>query len=137
MALDFAVTSGLRDIPATLQDPSAATASYEDYKRTHLGTERACTDEGFAFTPMVVEAVGGGWGAAASKVYSELAKQKSLISGEPEDRLAMQLYQNLSIILHRENARSILKRLRGPAQASQAVTAAALVLQAEAAEAAA
>ena len=40
LALDFAVTSGLRNIPASIQDPAIAVTSYEDFKRNHLDTER-------------------------------------------------------------------------------------------------
>jgi len=111
IAFDFAVTSGLRNIPETMRDPSTATTSYEDFKRNHLDTERLCQADGFDFCPVVVEAVGGAWGPAATKVLNELAKSKSMITGESVDHLRGQLYQNLGIILHRENARSVLKRL--------------------------
>jgi hypothetical protein len=129
LALDFAVTSGLRNVPGTIQDGSSATATYEDFKRLHLDTERLCAQEGFSFCPMVMEASGGAWGASAAKVFNELAKTKSSVSGEPVDLLLSQLYQNLGIILHRENARSVLKRaspLRGDADH---VLAAAATLQ--------
>ena len=111
IALDFAVTSGLRDIPASIRDASSALTSYEDFKRSHLDTDALCNAEGFTFCPMVVEAVGGAWGLAATKVFNELAKTKSIITGEPVDSLVAQLYQNLGTILHRENARSIVKRM--------------------------
>jgi len=111
IAFDFAVTSGLRNIAETMRDPSTATTSYEDFKRTHLDTERLCQADGFDFCPVVVEAVGGAWGPAATKVLNELAKSKSMMTGEKVDHLRAQLYQNLGVILHRENARSVLKRL--------------------------
>ena len=57
MALDFAVTSGMRNIAASLQNAASAVMSYEDHKRTYLDTERTCALEGLAFTPMVAEAV--------------------------------------------------------------------------------
>ena len=129
MALDFAVTSGMRDISASIRDAASATQRYEDFKRAHLDTEAACTSGGFGFTPMVVEAVGGGWGPAAEKILSELAKEKSIRTGEPADRLEMQLYQGLSTILHRENSRAILKRLNGAASGSEAILNAATELQ--------
>ena len=130
MALDFAVTSGMRDIPSSIRDASSAATRYEDYKRTYLNTEAACSAEGFAFTPVVCEAVGGGWGPAANKIFSELAKEKSIITGEPADRLETQLHQGLSGILHRENARAILKRLRGPTPGAHNILNAAAELQA-------
>ena len=129
MALDFAVTSGMRDISASIRDAASATQRYEDFKRAHLDTEAACSSEGFGFTPMVIEAVGGGWGPAAEKILSELAKENSIRTGEPADRLEMQLYQGLSTILHRENSRAILKRLNGAASGSEAILNAATELQ--------
>ena len=111
MALDFAVTSGMRTISASIQDASTTTTAYEDYKKSYLDTERTCVSEVMDFTPMVVEVVGGAWGVAASRVFSQLAKEKSLVTGEREETLLLQLYQCLGIILHRENARAVLKRL--------------------------
>ena len=130
MALDFAVTSGMRDIPALIRDASSAATSYEDFKRTHLNTEASCSAEGFGFTPVVCEAVGGGWGPAANKIFCELAKEKSILTGEPADRFETQLHQGLSVTLHRGNARAILKRLRGPAPGAHNTLNAASELQA-------
>ena len=131
MALDFAVTSGLRhsNLAASLQDGSAAARSYEDFKNTHLDTRATCIVEGFNFTPIVVEAVGGGWGPSAIKVFYELAKAKSLLSGELKNQVLSQLYQNLGIILHRENARSILRRCCVIAPAAPQILATAAALQ--------
>ena len=91
-------------------DGSAATKTYEDIKRTHLDTEAACQEEGISFIPMICEADGGGWGPAAHKVWSELAKDKALASGELDSTIVSRLLQSLGLILHRENARSILRR---------------------------
>ena len=60
---------------------------------------------------MICEADGGGWGEAAQQVWSELAKRKAIIAGERDSITATRLLQSLGIILHRENARSILRRL--------------------------
>ena len=46
IALDFAVTSGMRDVPGSIQDASSVVTSYEDFKRTYQDTERACVSEG-------------------------------------------------------------------------------------------
>ena len=69
-----------------------------------LDTASTCAEEGFGFSPMIMEAHGGGWGPVAEKVFAELAQTKSLLTGEPNDLLRNQLYQNLGVILHRENA---------------------------------
>ena len=114
-ALDFAVTSGLhRDIvDRSAIDGSASTKAYEDFKRAHLNTDAACREEGITFIPVICEADGGGWGPAAHKVWSELAKHKALASGELDSTIVSQLLQSLGLILHKENARSILRRSTG------------------------
>ena len=63
-----------------------------------------------AFITMVVETDGGGWGTEAAKAWSELAKTHSLASGELRTTVLSQLLGSLSIILHQENARAILRR---------------------------
>ena len=111
-ALDIAVTSGLRSdlIDKSAVDGSNATTLYEDFKRTHLNTEQLCKDEGITFIPVVCEADGGGWGEAANRVWAELAKHKSIMTGEHSSTIATQLLQTLGLILHRENARAIIRR---------------------------
>ena len=112
IALDFAVTSGMRNVAASTQNAASATSQYEDFKRAHLDTERQCVSEGITFKPMIIEAVGGAWGADASKILSHLAKDKAIASGEKCETVLTHLIQDLGIILHRENARAVLKRLQ-------------------------
>ena len=111
-ALDLAVTSGLRSdlVSKSAEDGSAAVRSYEDYKRSYLNTETICQEEGITFIPLVCEADGGGWGPAAHRVWSLLAKHKSVRTGEQDSIIVTHLLQSLGLILHRENARSILRR---------------------------
>ena len=92
------------------EDGSALVTAYEEFKRTHLDTEFHCREEGFTFIPVVCEADGGGWGPAAHRVWSELAKHKSVMTGEQVSIIVGRLLQSLSLILHRENARAILRR---------------------------
>ena len=75
-----------------------------------MDTDLACREEGITFIPMICEADGGGWGPAAHKVWSELAKHKALTSGEQDSTIVSRLLQSLGLILHKENARSILRR---------------------------
>ena len=112
VALDFAVTSGLRSsvVTAAARDGSSATRLYEDHKSSYLDTRAQCINEGFNFIPMVAEAVGGGWGTPAHKVFLEIAKTKSNLTGDSKNRILGQIHQNLGIILHRENARALLRR---------------------------
>ena len=77
---------------------------------------------------MVMEAVGGTWGADASKILSHLAKDKAIASGEKSETVLTHLIQNLGIILHRENARAVLKRLQPtPLDARPLLNAAAAI----------
>ena len=110
--LDFAVTSGLRadKLRASALDGSVAASHYEGFKCGYLGTKDLCQAEGMAFIPMSVEAVGGGWGSEAAKVWAELAKTIALATGEPRAIISSRLLQSLAIRLHRENARAILRR---------------------------
>ena len=75
-----------------------------------MQTEAICQEEGITFIPLICEAVGGGWGPEASKVWSELAKNKSTLTGETVSITVARLLQSLGLILHRENARAILRR---------------------------
>ena len=73
-------------------------------------TRRQCMDEGMAFIPVIIEAVGGGLGPQGMQVIAELAKASASASGEPADTNACFTMQRLSLVLHRENARAVLRR---------------------------
>ena len=105
------MTSGLRSdlVNLSAQDGSAATKAYEEFKCSHQDTKAKC-EEGISFIPLICEADGGGWGPTAHTVWSELAKSKSILTGEKSSTIANRLLQSLGIILHRENARAILRR---------------------------
>ena len=114
VAWDFAVTCGLRNCLSSDASASAdgVTCRYEDFKSTYKDTRDECQAQGITFIPMIVEAAGGGWGAAARKVWTELAKNSALATGELESNssCAAMLQQRLSMTLHRENARACLRR---------------------------
>ena len=114
-ALDFAVTSGLNPdaLAQSERDSYSACTRYEDRKRSFKDTAALCQQQGFSFIPMVVEAVGGGWGREARKVWSELAKVSASAAGElaTASTCGVSLQQRLSTVLHRENARAVLRRL--------------------------
>ena len=111
-AFDLAVTSGLRPdmVARSAVSANAATLAYKDFKREHLDTQQLCQQEGITFIPMIAEADGGGWGPEAHKVFNELAKLTSSMTGEPESLVANHILQSLCLTLHRENARAILRR---------------------------
>ena len=87
--------------------------SYEEKKRSHLNTAALCSQEGFGFTPTVVEAHGGGWGLEVRRVFSTIACNSSARRGSNAGIIADQLSQRLFCLLHRENARAVLSRLPG------------------------
>ena len=111
-ALDLAVTSGLRPdmVARSAANGNAATVAYEDFKREHLNTQQLYQQEGITFIPVIAEADGGGWGPEAHKVFNELAKHTSSMTGEPKSIVANHILQSLCLTLHRENARAILRR---------------------------
>jgi hypothetical protein len=113
VALDLAVTSGLRVdvLPTTAADGGHPAVSYEGRKCRHANTEQACKAAGFAFLPVVAEACGGGWGPVALSVFRRAAAGRAASSGESVDCESGRLLEALSIILHRENARAVLRRL--------------------------
>eukprot|EP00660_Eupelagonema_oceanica_P019634 gene19634-biopygen32906 len=76
----------------------------------HLDTAAHCQEDGILFIPMVVEACGGAWGPAARSVWAEVAWCSAQLAGETIPFKAEQIQQSLSMILHRENARAILRR---------------------------
>ena len=97
----------------SLLGPETLTPRYEDVNEHYQDTKQQCSDQGITFIPMVMEAVGGGWGKSARCVWSSLAKSSALANGEleTEDTCAVMLQQRLSMVLHRENARACLRRL--------------------------
>ena len=112
-ALDFAITSGLQigSLASTAADGTAPTSTYENRKRDHLRTEALCRDEGLSFVPMVAEGVGGGWSTAGQAVWKSCAHAIANISGEHRNAVAEQIFQTLSITIHKEGARAVLRRL--------------------------
>eukprot|EP00666_Eupelagonemidae_sp_cell4sb_P017874 gene17874-biopygen36351 len=129
-ALDFAVTSGLRmgSLALSAADGSAAVEAYAARKRDHLDTAAHCDEAGIDFIPMIVEASGGGWGSDSRRVWHELAHAAARLTGDPAPTKLEQLYQSLSVTLHRANARAILVRAPVPCNSLPAVAAAQAVL---------
>ena len=116
-AFDLAVTTGLRHGSLHLLDSGAGPAAdYEARKRSHLQTQDLCTAQGIQFVPLVAESRGG-WGPAALKTWQALAQATATASGEPLSLEANRLYESLAVVLQRENARAVLRRLPEPAPA--------------------
>ena len=75
-----------------------------------MDTADQCANEGITFLPMIAEAHSGAWGPTAKRVWLKLGKAISLVSGESGALEALRAKQNLGLVLHKENARSILRR---------------------------
>ena len=121
--LDLAITSGLQTqyLRGVVADGADfVTLKYEDHKESFLDTRRACEDDGMSFLPLIIEAVGGGWGSIARRVWSQLAKSMALATGEKTSTAAVRFLQSFSIVLHKENARAILRRAPGMRHAQPA-----------------
>ena len=99
------------DVVATsAADPQQCFLRYEDQKCAYLDTREQCQGEGITFIPMILESVGGTWGPQGAMVIAELAKASASASGESADHCAIIALQRLSVTLHRENARAVLRR---------------------------
>ena len=114
-ALDFAVTSGLRNdrVMQAAGNNRYATEEYAQHKRMTLNMDRLCMSNDIKFIPMIVEGSGGAWGLDAEDVFKVIIKSTASLGGETVSIIANQLYQALSVILHKANARAIFKRLPG------------------------
>ena len=97
-------------------DGGHATAAYEDRKRTYHNTEALCRMEGLQLLPLVAEACGGGWGAAAMRAWRAMGRLTAARSGEAPGTVVEHLLQSLAITLQRENARVVLRRAPGALQ---------------------
>jgi hypothetical protein len=115
-AVDFAVTSGLRSdcVRSAANDPSPIWEAYENFKRRHADTATRCSDQGMSFEPFVVEAHGGGFGVVARRICAHVAKVGAAKDGCEVEVQAASLFRSMSISVHRENARAVLRRLTPP-----------------------
>ena len=118
MALDFAATSGMQTsfLRQSANDPTSVVVGYEQFKRDIMPdgetetTEALCNRPGFCFTPMVIDAHGGGMGKDFRTVIDAIGKQAATVSGLRSDLQSLIIAQRISATLQRENARTILRR---------------------------
>ena len=112
-ALDFACTSGLRTdiLSRVVSNPNVVFELYEDYKVNYKDTGQTCEAQGFNFTPMIMEASSGAWSPTARKVLDNVARGQSAAWSTAHNITSLRIAQRMSIALHRENARAIMKRM--------------------------
>ena len=114
-AVDFAVTSGLLAdmLQSVISDPTVVCARYDDFKRGYLDTETQCAARNLDFLPFVMEAHSGGVGKSARRICSHIAKIGSARESEDIFETTSTMFRRITISLHRENARAVLRRLPG------------------------
>ena len=114
--MDFAVTSGMRagQGAATSRNPEAPLCDYAAHKRAYKETDSKCRAEGLAFTPVIFEAHGGGWGVEARRVLARIAAAQTSRGAWCAQGHSLRIAQRVSSSLHRDNARAVLLRLAGP-----------------------
>ena len=95
-------------------DGSSVFPHYESFKKSYLETERLCTDQGFAFKPMILEAHAGGWSALFRKVIHDIARNQAIRSNEKQDGTSLRIAQRIAVTLQRGNTRAVLRRLACP-----------------------
>ena len=94
--------------------------AYEEFKRgfkpvgEDLNTETQCAQQGIRFTPMVIESHSGGWSKTARQVLDNIAKHITASWNDEHEAASLAIAQRLSVTLHRESERAILRRRREP-----------------------
>ena len=115
-AWDFTVGSGMSPhlLELSARSPEEVIAIFEERKRLHLDTSRLCSDSGFLFCPMVLEAHGGGWSSGLRKAMVWVSVTASSIGHDSQFTYSLRAAQRISCSLQRENARAVLRRTVDP-----------------------
>ena len=105
-----------------IDNPEQIASDYRTVKREFradgetVSTEEQCRQQDLLFIPMVLESHGGSWGRTSRKTLDTISKHLAAARGDRDDQTSLLIAQRLSIALHRETARAILKRQRGTGQ---------------------
>ena len=112
-AFDFGVTCGMQAacMRQAAEDPQSLIVEYEEKKKQHLNTKEACRTVGLRFTPRIVAAHAGGLSQTTRGVIDWIAASLAAAKGSDKAGEALRIAQRISIALHRENARAILRRI--------------------------
>ena len=116
--MDFACTLGLRadKVRVAAVDPVKVTEAYEVLKDDFTApgatgaTGEQCRQRGFQFIPVMLEAHGGGLGKTARCTVDTIARAGAAASNEDPAAISLRIAQRISMTLHRENARAILRQ---------------------------
>jgi hypothetical protein len=90
---------------------------YERIKREFKSTAASCESANFDFVPAIVEAHAGGLSPAVRALSYWIYRGAASWQQEPLSAISLKTAQRMSVALHRENARAVLKRMPvvGPA----------------------
>ena len=115
-AWDFTVRSGLQGahLRDAASDPSSLHNHFEDCKRRYLDTDRICTEAGFRFLPLAIEAHSGSFSSSLRGVLDWVASASSSVTHESKEAVSLRIAQRVSCVLHRECARAVLRRTASP-----------------------
>ena len=115
-AFDFAVTSPLQlaELGNASQTQLPATVNYEADKLADRDTASRCAALGIELIPVVAESFGG-WGPRAQQALKVIARASATRSGTTLGIATTRMYEGLSNIIMRANARALLARSGGDA----------------------
>ena len=88
----------------------SAAVSYEAEQLADRNTARRCTEQGIQLFPIIAESFGGG-GPRAQTAFNVIARASATRVGQSVGLATIHLYEGLSTIIMRANARSLLARL--------------------------
>ena len=114
--MDFACSSSMRAdlVERTAESPTVVFEEYETFKRSFQHTDKQCTDQGFQFTPMILDAHSGAWSSSARAVLGWVAQGVAAVWGDSVEAVSLRVAQRISMSLHQENARAVLRRTTPP-----------------------
>ena len=95
---------------AAAADPGSVFEHYEHFKRSHKNTELVCRDQNLKFTPMILEAHGGGWSPTFRRMVDWIARSAAAANHETPAAVSLRIAQRIACSLQRENARAVLRR---------------------------
>ena len=78
-----------------------------------MDTEAQCVARNLDFLPFVLEAHSDGVGKTARRICSHIAKLGAHWESEDVSETTSTLFRRITFSFHRENARSVLRRLPG------------------------
>ena len=113
-ALDFALSSGMRaNMYRQAADASSVFFVLREIRTgqaCYKNTEAGCAEAGLHFTPMILEAHGGGWSNIFCDVLGWIASTAAAVHHQDPGQVSFRIGQRISSTLQRENARAVMRR---------------------------